>query len=51
MNDRDREQWVMNDEGLYNWWIASHTKVSTFIRENRDAITQHINSVLNRRFK
>lgn len=21
-NDTEREQWIMNDEGLYNWWMS-----------------------------
>ena len=35
MNDTEREQWVDNDEGLYNWWRSSHQSRRQFIRENR----------------
>lgn len=46
MNDQDREQWIMNDEGLYNWWRGSHLSITNFIRQNRAEITQAIEPVL-----
>lgn len=47
MNDKDREQWVDNDEGLYCWWKESRQSKRRFIRENRQAITEAINKVIN----
>lgn len=37
-NDRERELWVMNDEGLYRWWRSSGLSKQKFIRENRAEI-------------
>ena len=47
MNDTEREQWVNNDEGLYNWWKESRQSMRNFIRENRAALTECIERVLN----
>jgi hypothetical protein len=49
MNDVEREQWVNNDEYLYSLWKDSGLSMRTFIREQRDHIDQHINSILNRK--
>jgi hypothetical protein len=38
MNNQEREQWIQNDEGLYNWWKRSRTSLRVFIRENRAEI-------------
>lgn len=46
MNDREREQWVMTDEGLYNWWKSSRLSMREFIRENRAELTAAINKAL-----
>jgi hypothetical protein len=46
-NDKDRAQWIDNDEGLYVWWRASRKPKRTFIRENRAEIDRAIDSVLN----
>lgn len=46
-NDKDREQWVDNDEGLYCWWRSSRKAKRSFIRENRAEIDQVIDRVLN----
>ena len=35
MNNRERELWIQNDEGLYKWFISSHRSMTRFIRENR----------------
>jgi hypothetical protein len=32
---KDIEQWVDNDEGLYNWWRSSRQPKRVFIQENR----------------
>jgi len=42
LNDTDREQWIDNDEGLYNWWRSSRLSKREFIRQNRDELTQII---------
>ena len=38
MNDDDRHQWVLNDEGLYRMWRASKMALRQWIRQNRDFI-------------
>lgn len=48
MNDSDREEWVSNDEGLYNWWKSSGQPMRRFIRENRAQITEAIEHELHR---
>ena len=47
MNDKDREQWIDNDEGLYCWWRSTRQPKRRFINENRQALTETINNVLN----
>lgn len=51
MNDGEREQWVDNDEGLYDWFNSwkrrtGKRSIATFIRENRQEIDEAINPVL-----
>lgn len=48
MNDNDREDWVMNDEPLYVWWLDSKQGITTFVRENRAALTEYILKALNK---
>jgi hypothetical protein len=38
MNDTEREQWIDNDEGLYDWWRRSRQSKRAFIRANRAEI-------------
>lgn len=42
MNNRERELWVLNDEGLYNWFrvwkIRNRGGMRGFLREHREAI-------------
>ena len=45
MNDHEREQWVSNDEGLYNLFRRSRKSIRNFIRENRELIDEVINNV------
>jgi hypothetical protein len=45
MNNNEREQWIDNDEGLYNWWRRSHQSKREFIKENREAIDAAIGNV------
>lgn len=43
MNDEERRLWVLNDEGLYNWYRRSGTGIYQFIRDNREELTTIIN--------
>ena len=47
MNDHERELWVMNDEGLYLWFIDCSMSIRRFIREFRVEIDEHIDHALN----
>ncbi len=38
LNDKDRAQWIDNDEGLYNWKRSSRLSMREFIRQNREEI-------------
>lgn len=42
INDDDREQWIANEEGLYNAHRRSRKSMRTFIRENRADIDKII---------
>ncbi len=46
LNNSDREQWIDNDEGLYNWWKSSKLSKRKFIKENKAEIDKAIFSVL-----
>jgi hypothetical protein len=35
MNESERTQWVLNDEGLYDWWQEEGGSVQSFVRRNR----------------
>lgn len=48
INDEDRRQWVLNEEGLYWWQRRSGQSMRQFIREHRQEIDKVINKVLNR---
>lgn len=53
MNDKDRAQWIDNDEGLYNLWrsypraryMSDERHKRNFIRENRARIDEAIRNV------
>ena len=47
LNNTDRQQWIDNDEGLYNWFKASRTSMTKFIRENKDELDAIILKSLN----
>ena len=47
LNDDDREQWINNDEGLYNWQRSSRLSMRNFIRQNRTELDAHILGRLN----
>ena len=46
MNNPEREQWIDNNEGLYDWWRSSRLSKREFIRQNRSEIDRLIQSVL-----
>ena len=46
MNDTEREQWIDNDEGLYDWWRTSRLSKREFIRANRAEIDAAITPVI-----
>lgn len=59
LNERERELWVMNDEGLYNDWRewkrqqrrrGASTATRKYLRENREEIDAAINRRLGRGF-
>jgi hypothetical protein len=45
MNNEERRQWILNDEGLYNWQRSSGLNMAKFIRENREQIDAAIGNV------
>lgn len=49
MNNSDREQWIDNDEGLYNWWRSSRQSKRQFIRDNKAEIDAAIENVTSNR--
>lgn len=46
MNNKERNLWIDNDEGLYNWWKSSRQSKAQFIRENREEIDAAIENML-----
>ena len=42
MNDTEREQWVLNDEGLYLDFKRSRLSMRNFLKENREFIDKYI---------
>jgi hypothetical protein len=44
-NDKERADWVNNDEGLYSRWKASRLGLRAFIRGNRPIIDEVIENV------
>jgi hypothetical protein len=44
-NDEEREQWIANDEGLYDWQRKSGLSMRAFIRANRAEIDAAIDNV------
>lgn len=35
MNNREREMWVISDEGLYRWWRGTRLSMTKFLKEYR----------------
>jgi hypothetical protein len=40
-----REDWINNDEGLYDWWQSSGLSMRKFIEQNKDEIDAAIRNV------
>jgi hypothetical protein len=45
-NDAERERWIANDEGLYNWQRTSGLSMTRFIRSNRMELDELIRAAL-----
>lgn len=45
MNNTERELWIANDEGLYDWWRMSGLSKREFIKNNREEIDKAIENV------
>ena len=46
MNNREREMWIDNDEGLYNWWRSSRMSKREFLKQYRAELDACINRAL-----
>jgi len=46
MNDRERELWTLNDEGIYRWWKSTHKSMRRFIRTEREELDRIIKRAL-----
>lgn len=46
LNDDERRQWVLNDEGLFTVKMQSRLSMREFIRQNRGFIDEVITNVL-----
>ena len=44
--NKERAEWIMNDEGLYRWWKSYHSTITTFIRTNCIEIDKIIDQLL-----
>lgn len=49
MNNDDRREWILNDEGLYRWWKSEKKPMLVFIKENREELNAYINAKLNKK--
>jgi hypothetical protein len=43
---REIRLWVMNDEGIFNWWKSTRQPISTFIKENNKELRAIIRKVI-----
>jgi hypothetical protein len=46
-NDKDREEWVNNDEELYLWWLSTRLTLHAFVVKYRAELDTHIDAYLN----
>ena len=42
MNNRERELWTLNDEGLYRWFRSSRQSMRQFLKDNREELDEAI---------
>jgi hypothetical protein len=47
LNNKDREEWIQNDEFLYAWWIHTKFSLHRFLSLYKDIIDMEIRSKLN----
>lgn len=47
MTRSDINQWIDNDEGLYDWWRGTRLSKTAFIRQYRDELVAVIRNVTN----
>lgn len=45
-NDEERRQWVLNDEGLYDWWKSTGVGLYRFVQTNRAQLDDIIGRAL-----
>jgi len=46
MNNIERRLWILNDEGLFDWWRTSRLSMAEFIQQNRKEIDAAIAPVV-----
>lgn len=46
---KDIEDWISNDEGLYDWWRQSRLSKRQFIKDNKEQLKNCIQKVLDGR--
>ena len=49
MNNKEREMWIINDEGMYNWWKSTKLSKANFIKENKQEIDAAIKAMLDKK--
>jgi hypothetical protein len=48
VNNREREEWINNDEGLYRWWKAERMSITAFVKMFRKELDTEINKKMGR---
>lgn len=48
LNDDERRLWVLNDEGLYNWWKSERGPIRLFICKHRAELDELILKQINK---
>lgn len=49
MNDSERRIWILNDEGLYDWWLSTDLSTYDFIKISRSEIDTAIEAIVSGR--
>jgi hypothetical protein len=47
ITNSDIDQWLDNDESLYNWLKSSRQNRRQFIKDNRDQLVAYIDGIIN----